>query len=328
MDEIINLFLNKPYRLSMGKGSLKRDFSRILKKEITEHEIKEGKRIAREQIKNNSFKLNKGINKDKLPKILIFDLETAPLKGYIWSRWKQNIYYDQLISDWFLITWSAKWLYSAEVLSDKQTPEEILREDDKRITTSLWKLIDEADIIIAHNGDKFDAPKMNSRFLINGLPPTSSYRTIDTKKIAYSQFGFSSNSLNELARVLGIPGKLDTDFELWKSCLEGEQEALNYMQEYNDQDVLVLEEVYLKLRPYIKSHPNIAVYMDSDTQVCSSCGSTHLHLAKDNEGNQKYVYTNTAKHKLYRCECGALSRGRRTDFDKGYKKNLLTSVPR
>jgi len=96
--------------------------------------------------------------------------------------------------------------------------------------------------------------------------------------------------------------------------------ALEEMEIYNIQDVEVLEEVYLKLRPYIKSHPNVAVYMDIDKRVCSACGSDNLTQT------DKYQYTNTGKFKVYRCECGAESRGRRTDFDK--TKTLLTSVPR
>lgn len=306
LEQVINKFQKHPVYMQSGAGKMAKRFK------TDKETIYKAKAIVR----------NKNNNK-KLPKILIFDLETSPLKAYVWSRWKQNIYYDQLLNDWFLLTWSAKWLGSKDVMSESLSSDEVRNENDSRIVTKLWKLVDEADIIIAHNGDRFDVPRLNSRFLVNELPPASSYRTVDTRKVAAKQFGFSSNSLNELARIFGFGSKMDTDFELWSKCMDGDEEALEYMRKYNDQDVLLLEKIYLKLRPYIKSHPNIAVYMDNDHKVCSSCGSANVI-----ETN-RYQYTNTGKFKLYRCgDCGAESRGRRSDFDKGNKKNLLTSVPR
>ena len=120
------------------------------------------------------------IDKSKYPKILIFDIETSPMASYTWGRWKQNVSLDQTISEWFMLSWSAKWLNNPNMMSDALTPEEVSREDDARITRSIWHLLNEADIIIAHNGVKFDTPKLNSRFIINGLMPPTPYRQIDT----------------------------------------------------------------------------------------------------------------------------------------------------
>ena len=306
LEQVVEKFKEKQYLLEMGKGKL----SKYLK--TSEETIKKAKKIAREEIKNTAPR--------GLPKILIFDLETAPLKAFVWRRWKQNIYGDQLLSDWFLLTWSAKWLFSDVVMSDKLSGEEVLAEDDSRIVKNFWKLVDEADIVIAHNGDKFDVPKMNSRFIVNGLPPASSYQTIDTKKVAAKQFGFSSNSLNELAKIFGFDGKLDTDFELWAECMKGNEEALAYMQKYNDKDVELLEEIYLKLRPYINAHPNVGMYLESDVPVCANCGNSEL---KD-EG--KYYYTQAGRYKTYRCTCGALSRVRNTNYPKDKRKQLIVST--
>lgn len=76
------------------------------------------------------------------PKILIFDIETAPLKSYVWRIWKENInpLNGQLQSEWFMLTWSAKWLLEHGVMSDALTPEEIVKEDDSRITKSMYDL--------------------------------------------------------------------------------------------------------------------------------------------------------------------------------------------
>lgn len=259
--------------------------------------------------------------KKKFPKILILDIETSPLKAYVWKRWKENISLDQTISEWFMLCWSAKWLFSAETMSCSVTPEDVLKEDDSRILKPLWELLNTADIVITHNGDKFDLPKINSRFLLNNLPPTTPFHSIDTKKVACNQFGFSSNKLDALAGYFGIEHKLDTDFNLWKRCLEGDKEALNYMEIYNVKDVEILEEVYLKLRPWIKNHPNIGNFIDSDELVCSNCGSKHI------EDTGEYYYTNTNKYNIYRCkECGAISRSRTPIKNK--KKKMLLSVGR
>lgn len=237
------------------------------------------------------------------PKILIFDIETAPMTAYVWKMWKENVHLDQLISDWFVICWSAKWLGSNEVLGECLTPEEMFKQDDSRIVQTLWKLFDECDILIAHNGKKFDTPRMNARFIINGLRPPSFYRQIDTCEIARKQFGFSSNKLDALATYFGFNHKLDTSFELWEKCMRGDQEALNYMLKYNKQDVILLEQVYIKLRPWIPNHPNINI-INSTNNKCNNCGGNLIKLPN------KYYYTNCYKYQLYRCsDCGTTIKG-------------------
>ena len=147
-----------PWAITKGAPTLARDWH------CSVDEIIRAKRLLRE----------KGEKRDEA-KILIFDIETAPLKAWVWNRWKQDVHLEQTISEWFMICWSAKWLGSEEVMGDCLTPHEILKEDDSRITESIWDLINEADIVIAHNGDNFDLPKLNSRFIVNGLVPPSTY---------------------------------------------------------------------------------------------------------------------------------------------------------
>jgi len=188
----------------------------------------------------------------------------------------------------------------------------------------LWKLLDEADIVIAHFGDKFDIPILNTRAIIHGLSPYSSIKSIDTKKVVSSTFKFPSNKLDALATYFGLEGKLKSGFNLWKSCLQGSdhtrQVHLDKMFIYNIQDVKLLEEIYLILRPWIKSHPNVGLYIESDTTVCSNCGSKHI------EKTDKFYYTSAGKYPVYRCECGALTRGRFNEYDKEKRKNLTLSI--
>lgn len=251
--------------------------------------------------------------KPKLPKILVFDIETSPLEAYVWQKsiYKTNISDDQVISEWYMLCWSAKWLFSNEVLSEVLTSKEAVNENDSRIVKGLWKLLDEADIVIAHNGDGFDIPNMNTRFIVTGLNPTSPYQTIDTLLVARKQFGFTHNSLDALAKLFGLGEKKHTGFGLWKQAKRGDEKSLAYMEEYNREDVKLLEEVYLKLRPWIKNHPNVALYLDAETEVCPNCGSSNITWLGD-----KFYYTQTQKYPLYQCECGAFGRSRKTALSK------------
>jgi len=235
-----------------------------------------------------------------LPKILMLDIETTPIPVWAWSLGKQYIQTHSMmkdsngkIIDWYVLSWSAKWLYDDKGLSDVLTSEEAVSRNDERILRSVWKLLDEADIIIAHNGDKFDLRKIKARFLSNGIMPPMPYKTIDTLKVARKEFALTSNKQDYITRLLGVQKKLDTDFQLWVDCMNGDTEALKKMEEYNKHDVLGLEQMYLKLRPYISGHPNIAVMMEEN--VCSTCGSDSLN----NVG--KYYFTGSSRYELYYC---------------------------
>ena len=298
LDQLVKYMSSHLYTLSQGAGLLAK------RNKCTIDDVKLAKRIVR----NEMGSIIKKESNVKVPKILIFDIETAPMKAYVWSMWKDSVPLDRVISDWFIICWSAKWLYDNDIMGDCLTSKEALEENDYRVCKSLYDLINEADIVVAHNGDRFDIPKINARFIINGFEPPKPYISVDTCAVAKKQFGFASNKLDALAGYFGFKPKLKTDFNLWKECLYGNQESLSYMLKYNKQDVKLLEEVYLKLRPWMKNHPNYANFLDSKIPLCSKCGSNKLEEIKD-----KYYYTQVGKYQLYRCkDCGAIVRGRKT----------------
>lgn len=300
---------DKHYLVTMGAGSLTKRFGL----ELTRREIKAAKKEAREGFTGST----KGT---KFPKILVFDIETSPSIAYAFGRFKQNIYLDQVIQDPIMLTWSAKWLYSTDIMSDAITVDEVRTFNDYRIVKSLWNLMDEADIVIAHYGDNFDIPMLNSRAVINGLNPFSTLNSIDTKRIASRTFRFPSNKLDAIASYFKVGNKIKTEFSLWSRCLQGEQAAIDEMETYNIQDVVILEDVYLKLRPWAKGHPNLGVYMDKSVPVCHLCGSEEITPT-----GRTYA-TNANKYLEYRCKCGGLSRGRSGIVDKDIRKTLLTNV--
>lgn len=242
--------------------------------------------------------------KENGPKILIFDIETSPLLGNLWSLWQNGIGLNQLEKDWYVMSWSAKWYGSEEVMyMDQRNAKN--PEDDKKILKELWKLLDQADIVISHNGRKFDVPKLNARFILNGMKPPSSFRNIDTCAIAKRHFGFTSNKLEYLTDKLCVkykklkhgrfPGQ-----SLWTECQRGNKEAWKEMEEYNKYDVLSLEELYEVMVPW-DDKINFTVYFEDDR---CSCGSTNIV-------RNGIYYTNANKYQKYKCsDCGKEYRDR------------------
>ena len=149
------------------------------------------------------------------------------------------------------------------------------RHNDKQLASELHKILDAADIVVAHNGDAFDIKKINSRFLVHGLPPPSPYKTIDTLKIARKHFKFDSNRLDNLGRYLGVGRKLpNTGATLWRGCVDGDADSWRLMRKYNAQDVALLERVYERLKAWAPSHPDLRLFDQSPG--CPTCRSFHV----------------------------------------------------
>lgn len=212
------------------------------------------------------------------PRILLFDIETAPNLSYTWGKWEQNVI--DFKEQWYMLTFSWKWLGDKKVnvasLPDWNFSYKKNKTNDEQLVFLLWDLFNEADIIIAHNGDEFDIKKVNARFAFHKLPPPAPYKTIDTKKVAKRYFKFESNSLNDLGQYLKLGEKLKTGgFDLWLGCMSNNKKSWKTMCDYNKQDVILLEKIYLYLRPWMNNHPNISL-LNGDTQGCPNCGSMNL----------------------------------------------------
>lgn len=260
----------------------------------------------------------------KFPKILVFDIETAPLMAFIW-RLKTDYVSPAMLekSNWWVISWSAKWLFDHNVMHDVVSPEEAKEEDDSRVVQTLWDLIDEADIVISHNGINFDHKVLNMRWLLNDIHPPAHYRVIDTLRACRGLFSFPSFKLDFITKQLGIESKLDHEgFNMWRKCLKGNKEALNNMVQYNDQDVIALEGLYLIIRPWIKNHPNLGIFMESETPVCRVCGSENLTVMEGHD-----YTTNLSRYETLRCECTAINKRRASKLPVEIRKVLMSGMP-
>ena len=258
------------------------------------------------------------------PRILLFDIENAPSEAYIWQLWKDVNSTAFIKDDWYIMSWSAKWFGEKDITTKTLTDYEeysINPKNDRILLEELWSLLDECDILIAHNCKKFDRRKVNARFAIHGMLPPSPYKIVDTLLEARKSFMFTSNALGDLGVYLGLGEKADTGgFQLWKDCMAGDLEAWEKMRGYNTQDVVLLEKVYIRLLPYMKNHPNVGIYQDEEVMACSKCGSAELV-------EDRTFPTNVSKFPMYRCtKCGAFSRGRNNIVTKEKRRSLLAPI--
>lgn len=247
-------------------------------------------------------------------------------KAYQWSLWQKYTSLNQVIADGYVLNWSAKWLGSDYIYSDslhyhKQWPKK--PEDDSIIVASMREMLDEADVVVGHNVDKFDLNTLNGRMLKHGIQQPSKYHIIDTLKLARRKFRLLSNKLDYLANFLGVGSKIDTGgFELWRDIDEKKcRKAFDRMVTYCENDVFILEEVYNKLRPWDdKAVPHI-LGGALDKPRCNSCGSDKLH-------KKGLYHTKTGIYQKYMCtKCGHNMRSRFMEpMDKDQKHNILRST--
>ena len=248
--------------------------------------------------------------------MLFLDIETSPSLGYVWGKWEQNVL--EFEKEWHIMSFSVKDIgkkASTYALPDYKVSYKKDKEDDKELMKVLWKYLDTAEIVCAHNGKKFDMKKINSRFVYHGLPLPSPYKVVDTLQEARKHFGFTSNKLDDLGRYLKIGRKLShTGFKLWLDCLKGDMKAWATMKRYNEQDVILLEKLYKRLLPYMNNHPPAGMY-NGKPMSCPNCGSGHVQ-------RRGIMKTRTNIYQRFQCQdCGAWSKS--TKSEKTLTKPLV-----
>lgn len=259
----------------------------------------------------------------KVPKILLLDIETAPIVAYVWDLWDQNVGLNQIKSDWHLLSWAAKWLDEEPVMYMDQRCQKKLS-NDKFILNYIWKLLDSADYVIMQNGKKFDKRKLNARFILNGMQPPSPYKVIDTLLIAKRHFNFTSNKLEYLSDKLSNIKKMTkrkfAGFDLWAECLKNNPKAWNELEKYNKLDVLALEQVYKKLIPW-DNQINFSIHTGRHDD-CGVCNSKHSLIRSGYS-----ILSSGAKRQRYKCTaCGAWSTDKKNLVNSSEMKKVKTNI--
>lgn len=251
--------------------------------------------------------------KSNQPRVLLYDLETSYLIIGAWGIYETNA--AVVLQDWQILCFAYKWLGDKSVHMVSQddfsnyVPGKL---NDLNVVKRLHALFDEADVVVAHNGNSFDQKKSQARMMVHGMKPPSPYQQVDTKSEMKKVAAHTSNKLDDLNRALGIESKLDAGgISTWTGCMNGDKASWRKMKRYNRGDVRSLEELYLLELPWMKTHPNMALMSDRP-DACPRCLSTRLY-------SKGFKFTNSSRYRDYQCQdCGARVKGRRAekDFDK------------
>lgn len=230
-------------------------------------------------------------------KILLLDIESSPNTAHVWGLWQQNVSLNQLMESSYVLCYAAKWLGEKEMFFDS-----VHQSKPKKMLKGIHGLLNDADAVIHYNGSKFDIPTLNKEFLLHSFNPPSPYRQIDLLRTVRSNFRFPSNKLDYVAQRLGLGKKQEHEgHELWVKCMNGDKDAWKRMEKYNIQDVVLLENLYNSLLPWIKSHPNHNLFQDG--HVCPTCASTALQ-------KRGTSISGTGTYQRYQCKgCGSWSQG-------------------
>lgn len=234
-------------------------------------------------------------------KILYLDIETTPNLAYVWGLWNQNITIDKLVSTTEMLCFGARWAGSKKVIFKS-----VHHDGKKKMLEEAHALLDEADVLIGWNSKSFDSKHLKREFIEAGMLPPSPYKEVDLMLAAKSQFKFPSNKLDYVAQKLGVGAKVQhSGFDLWLKCMAGDNKAWREMQKYQVQDVNLLVDLYEKLKPWIPSHPNHALYNNGDG--CVVCGSQKLQ-------SRGHEVTAVGKYKRFQCQdCGKWQRSTKAE---------------
>jgi DNA polymerase elongation subunit (family B) len=214
-------------------------------------------------------------------KLLFLDIETAPILMTSWSQRPPYAGAVYVVRDTYILMASWKWSHERTVQT-AALPDfpryKRNRHDDKDLCRILHRLLDEADIVCAHNGDAFDIKKINSRLITNGFEPPSPFKTIDTLKAARRAFKFDSNKLDNIGRYLNEGRKIpNTGADLWRGCVEdGDPKSWRIMRRYCKQDTELLAKVYERVKPWMPNHIDMRPYLKiNEKTLCPTCGGIH-----------------------------------------------------
>jgi DNA polymerase elongation subunit (family B) len=253
------------------------------------------------------------------PRVLFYDIETSLQLAAIFSLAHNDyIQPESLVSERYIICAAWRWEGEKEIqtVSVLDDPKRFKKnhQDDYHVTKTLRAVLAEADTIVAHNGDSFDKRYVDTRILVHGFDPLPPVNSVDTYKVAKSKFYLNSNKLDYIGKLLGVGQKSKTSHGLWLRVLQGDADAVREMEKYNKQDVVLLENVYSKLRPYINTQLSREFFGE---EGCPRCGSQKIQ----SRGTHKAI---TKEYHRWQCQdCGGWFRTLRGDTGTTTKYRVL-----
>lgn len=235
-------------------------------------------------------------------RILVLDIEISPVVATVWGLFNQNINIDNILGNSEVLCWAAKWhnedtTYFSSI--QMTTKRKMLRE--------IFNMLEEADAVVSYNGKSFDLKILNKEFALQGWARPSPYKNIDMLQVVRQNFRFTSNKLGYIGPMFGLGGKAKhKGYQLWLDCMnpksENYKESWVTMEEYNIQDVDLLDDLYTKLKGWVPNHPSHSALQND--HVCPNCGGTHLQ-------KRGTAITTTLSYQRWQCKgCGSWSRSK------------------
>jgi hypothetical protein len=169
-------------------------------------------------------------------------------------------------------------------------------------------VMDEADYIVGWNSRGFDVKHLKSEFILHDMKPPAPHKDVDLMQVAKRNFGFLSNRMNYIAEQLNCGSKVQTGgSNLWSKLRHAKgdelREARELMERYNRQDVVLTEELYNLMLPWV-SGLNLAAYADGERTgpVCPNCESLDVQY-------RGFQVTSTRRYQRFQCQqCGRWGR--------------------
>jgi DNA polymerase elongation subunit (family B) len=239
------------------------------------------------------------MKKNRKPKIVFWDIETSGIVATTWNLYPESISHENMIQDWFMLCVAWKELggkmQTVSLLDDKKRFKKDCT-DDYHVVKTIRDALEDVDILVHQNGDRFDMRMLTTRLMYHNLPPLPKLQTIDTLKEIKRVSRNTSNRLDYIGKWLLGVGKMETPKGTWLKAMNGDEKALKLMLSYNVKDVELLERVYHRTKKYYKTSPHLGALMGKDkNHSCPKCGSTHF-----DPSHNKIRYTASGNKKIQR----------------------------
>ena len=206
-------------------------------------------------------------------KRLFFDIETSPCVGWFWRPgYNLRLSYDNIIEHAKVICVSYKWQGDDKVHTLDWGKEKC----DAKLVKDFVKVMEKADEIIGHNGDRFDIPWIRTRALHHGIDNLPRWRTLDTLKKSRANLKLPTNKLNDIGRYFGLGEKVSNPPGLWQNVCFGDASMLPDMITYCEQDVVLLEKVWNKIKGVTPINTHAGVVKGGKKWSCPNCGSEKI----------------------------------------------------